>query len=315
MSPDVVTVGETMVLLLAEQPGPLRDVVTFRRFIAGAESNVAVGLQRLGHTSGWISRVGADEFGQAILAHLRGEGVDITRVTIADEAPTGAFFRERQAEGAIEVAYYRRGSAASGLSVRDLDASYISSARYLHLTGILPALSQTAREAAFAAAEIARAAGIPVVFDPNYRRKLWSPAEARTVLRDLASRSDVVLAGSDEAELLTGEPEPEEAARSLLGLGPNVVVVKLGARGALAVSETDSVRATAQCVEVIDPVGAGDSFAAGYLAASLRGLPLAERLRVAGRCGALAATVLGDTGAFRNWEDVSSDEARGSVRR
>src|SRR5919201_131516 len=179
---EVVTLGETMVLLLAEQPGPMREATTFRRHIAGAESNVAVGLSRLGHVSGWVSRVGDDEFGRAVVFRIRGEGVDTSRVMTDPEAPTGLVIRERREVGPVEQVYYRRGSAASRLSPDDVDAAYIAQASFLHLTGITPALSATCREAVFAAAEIAAEAGVRVVLDPNYRSKLWGRDEFRRVV-------------------------------------------------------------------------------------------------------------------------------------
>src|SRR5207245_2245121 len=168
MSLDLVTLGESMVLLLAEQSGPMREAMTFRRYIAGAESNVASGLSRLGHHSGWFSRVGADEFGRAIVFRIRGEGVDTSHVITDPRAPTGIVIRERRDVGPIEQVYYRRGSAASQLSPDDLDESYLTHARFLHLTGITPALSDSCRQTVFAAAEIARGAGVTVVLDPNY---------------------------------------------------------------------------------------------------------------------------------------------------
>src|SRR6266849_6834272 len=184
---DVVTLGESMVLLLAEQPGPMREATTFRRFIAGAESNLAIGLSRLGHAAGWFSRVGDDEFGRAIVFRIRGEGVDTSHVVSDASAPTGLVIRERREVGPIEQVYYRRGSAASRLSPADLDAAYLGRAKYLHLTGITPALSESCRQTVFAAADMARAAGVRVVLDPNYRSKLWDPPEFREVLRSLAS--------------------------------------------------------------------------------------------------------------------------------
>jgi 2-dehydro-3-deoxygluconokinase len=317
VTPEVVTLGESMVLLLAEQTGPLREAVTFRRHIAGAESNVAIGLCRLGHTARWIGRVGDDEFGRAILFRLRGEGVDLSRVIVDDRAPTGLMIRERRDVGPIDVAYYRRGSAASGLSPADLDEAAIRGARALHLTGITPALSLSCRDAAFAAAEIARAAGVQVVLDPNLRLKLWSKEDARATLRDLASKADVLLPGADEAELLTGESDPEAAARALMGLGPWLVVVKTGAEGCLAVSHVGATRSGASPLpRVVDRIGAGDAFAAGFHAGRLRGLPLTETLALANRCGAAATTVPGDLEALPRWEDVGVEtDASQDVRR
>ena len=308
-----------MVLLVAEQAGPLREATTFRRHVAGAESNVAIGLRRLGHTAGWVSRLGDDDFGRAVLFRIRGEGVDTSRVILDAAAPTAVFFRERHIGSQarpIEVVYYRRGSAASRLSVADLDADYIRGARWLHLTGITPALSASCREAVFAAAEIARGAGLPVVLDPNYRSKLWTTDEARRVLRDLASRCDVVLPGLEEAELLTGESQPEAAARQLAASGPRTVVVKLGAQGALAVADDRVIRAPALLLErVVDPVGAGDAFAAGLLAGLLRGLPIEAALDLANRCGAYAMTAPGDMEALPLWHEVAAPWPGLDVRR
>src|SRR5262249_30728240 len=156
-------------------------------------------------------------------------------------------------------------------------APYIQAARVLHLTGITPALSDSCRQTVFAAAEIARAGGVPVVLDPNLRLKLWSAEEARATLRDLAALADVLLPGADEAELLTGESDPVMAARALLELGPQLVVVKVGANGCIAVTESEVIRAPALALaRVVDPVGAGDAFAAGFHVGRFRGFDLAE---------------------------------------
>src|SRR5439155_9881319 len=157
---DVVTFGETMVLFAAAEQGPLRFASTYTRHAAGTESNFAIGLARLGHRVGWFSRVGDDEFGQYIVNTVRGEGVDTSRVIVDPEAPTGVLFKEKRELGPRKIVYYRRGSAASRLAPGDLDGDYIAAARYLHLTGITPALSERARETVFAAAELARARGV-----------------------------------------------------------------------------------------------------------------------------------------------------------
>jgi 2-dehydro-3-deoxygluconokinase len=316
MTLDVVTLGETMVLLLAEQSGPMREATIFSRHIAGAESNLAIGLSRLGHSAGWISRVGDDEFGRAVVFRIRGEGVDTSHVLHDTHASTGMVVRERREAGPIEQVYYRAGSAASRMSAADLDPAYLADARFVHLTGITPALSASCRETVFAAAEMARAAGVTVVLDPNYRSKLWDKTEARSVMRDLAARCDLLLPGMDEAELLTGESDPELAARQLKELGPSMVVVKLGADGALALAGDDIVRVPGTPLErVIDPVGAGDAFAAGFLSGLLRGFTTAAALRLANRCGALAMLSPGDMESLPRWEEVASESTSTDVRR
>jgi 2-dehydro-3-deoxygluconokinase len=316
MSLDLVTLGESMVLLLAEQSGPMREATTFRRYIAGAESNVASGLTRLGHTSGWFSRVGADEFGRAVVFRIRGEGVDTSRVITDPLAPTGIVIRERREVGPIEQVYYRRGSAASRLSPDDLDETYLTQPRFLHLTGITPALSQSCRETVFTAAEVARSAGVSVALDPNYRSKLWDADTFRWVVRDLASRCDILLPGMDEATLLTGETDPVVAARQLRALGPSTVVVKVGANGAIALTDEGQISAPAARLErVIDPVGAGDAFAAGLFAGILRGFSMEAALALANRCGALAMTAPGDMESLPFWDELEIDSSASDVRR
>lgn len=315
-SPDVVTIGEMMVVLVAEQVGALREAATFRRHVAGAEGNVAVGLSRLGCRAGMISRVGDDEFGRAIQFRLRGEAVDVSRLVVDPEASTGVMFRERREVGPTDVIYYRRGSAASRLAPTDLDASYVRGARYLHMSGITPALSASARETVFAAAEMARAAGVQVILDPNMRFKLWTPAEATGVLRDLAARCDMILPGLDEAEMLTGEADPLAAAQNLLGLGPHTVIVKLGPRGAVMVQADGPTWAEATPLQrVVDPVGAGDGFAAGFLAGQLRGLDAPASLALGNRCGSMATTVYSDLEGLPRWEEVAGPAATRDVVR
>jgi 2-dehydro-3-deoxygluconokinase len=315
--PAVVALGETMILFLAQQAGMMREATTFSRHVAGAESNVAVGLCRLGCTAGFISRVGDDEFGKMIVFRLRGEGVDVSQVIADAGAPTGVLFRERRELGPVDVVYYRRGSAASRMSPADLDADYIGQGRYVLLSGITPALSDSCKATVFAAAEIARSKGVTVVVDPNIRLKLWSRETARSVLRDLIGHADIVMPGADEAELLTGETDPVRAAQDLLALGPKQIIVKLGPRGAMAVDADATLEVPGVLLpRVVDPVGAGDAFAAGFLAGNLRGMSLAASLALANRCGAQAMMVPADQEGLPRWEDVVDDTIwAGDVRR
>jgi 2-dehydro-3-deoxygluconokinase len=296
MNPAVVTLGETMVALVADDGLPLDAAVGFRRFVAGAESNVAVGLSRLGHRCRWIGRLGNDAFGRTILRHLRGEGVDV--VAIADPAPTGVLIRDRREAGATEVLYLRRGSAGSRIGPDDIDAGLLQGARWLHLTGITPALSASARGAWNRAAELAVAAGIPICLDPNLRRRLWSDDEARGVLRGLMPMVALLLPGEDELGVLAEGADTAARCASLLAEFTRLehIVVKLGPAGS-AVYGRGGLIATAGAspTRPIDPVGAGDAFAAGCLAGLLDGLPWQAVLDRANRCGAAAVAVPGDT--------------------
>lgn len=298
---DVVTFGETMARLTGQRIGPLRFSPHLNVGIAGAESNLAIGLARLGADVSWTGRVGDDEFGRLIVGALRAEGVT-THGIVDPEAPTGLLVKSKRTGTSTDVVYYRAGSAGSRLSPDDLDEGEIASAGVLHLTGITAALSPTARATCFAAIETAAAAGVPVSLDLNMRRKLWHRDEAAPVLRDLARKATIVFASDDEAHLVVAGETEAELARAIADLGAREVVIKLGARGAVGLSDGVLAIAPVHPVMEVDPVGAGDAFCAGYLHARLTGADLADRLDTGARCGAYAVTVDGD------WEGLPTRE-------
>lgn len=290
----VITFGESMVLMDPDRSGRLEHVHSFEKRIAGAESNVAIALSRLGHRVSWISRLGKDPLGLGIYRGLRGEGVDVSGVIFDETRPTGVYFKERKTYGATGVYYYRAGSAASALTTADLDWEWWQGAQILFVTGITPALSASCREAVFAAVDAAREQGMTVVFDPNYRGKLWSKKEAGPVLRKIAAKSDVVLPGVGEGSLITGSDEPAAIASALRSLGVKQVVVKLGPEGAWYCTPEKEGKVSGFSVQQVDEVGAGDAFAAGYLSGMLDGLVVAESVQRACAMGALAVTGTGD---------------------
>jgi 2-dehydro-3-deoxygluconokinase len=289
----VVTLGETMALLTAEQVGPLRHAKSLRLTIAGAESNLAIGVRRLGVPAAWLGRVGDDEFGELIRSTVAGQQVDTTAI-VDPQAPTGLMIKERRTGTRTRVRYYRSGSAGSRLTPADLDAAPIAAARILHVTGITPALSRTARDTVFAAVASAREHGLLVSVDLNYRRALWDPDQAGAVFRDLVRGADILLATEDEGRLVVDVDTPEKLAAELAALGPAEVLVKLGDQGAAAHIDGRAYPVPPRPVTVLDPVGAGDAFAAGYLASRCRGADAAGRLAAAATAGAFAVTVAGD---------------------
>ncbi|MDX3225922.1 sugar kinase [Streptomyces sp. ME19-01-6] len=307
---DVVCLGESMVTFRPSKPGRLADVPTFSRGIGGAESNVACGLARGGHTARWISRVGGDGFGDHLVAEIAAAGVDVSYVQRDPDRPTGIYFRtagERalvegdEGEGAqplSEVVYYRAGSAASAMSPGLVPRQWAWSGRVLHLTGITPALSADCHT--LMRELTAPAPGRPLVsFDVNYRTALWRGGGAECLL-DLARGCDLVFVGDDEAEAAWGL-RGADAVRAALP-EPAVVVVKQGSAGATAYARQpdggDAVTfEPALDVDVVASVGAGDAFAAGFLSGTLRGLPVADRLRHGHLMAAAALTVPGDLGA------------------
>jgi 2-dehydro-3-deoxygluconokinase len=299
-APEVIAVGEPLIALLAVGPAPLADVEAFSRHVAGAEANMAVGLARLGHTALYVGRVGDDGFGRTIVRRLRGEGVDVSGIVVDAERRTGLMVRERRALGPSEVIYYRAGSAGSTLGRADIDAfsAAFVGARWLHITGITPALSDSAHEAVLRAVDLARASDVRVSFDINLRRRLWSDEAAAARLHPIAVGADLVFGDADELAVVAGvAPSPDglDAARALRAGGSGSVIIKRGAAGATLVGEGEPVNAPAvRVARVVDTVGAGDAFCAGYLAALLDGLDAAAALRWGNGCAAAVLSVEGD---------------------
>lgn len=291
---EVVTLGEVMVLFWPARQEPLAVANLYERSFGGAEGNFAIALARLGHRVRWISRLGDDVFGRYVRSELQREGV-VVEAPSDRAAPTAVFFKERVLAGPRRVLYYRRGSAASRLAPGDFQPSHVAGARLLHVTGITPALSPSCAAAVSRAIDLARAAGALVSVDPNVRLQLWpSPAACGAALRALAARADILLLGHEDAAVLypgLSEHAVIEAARAD---GASTVALKLGERGAIGVTGAERAQVVAYPVEVVDTVGAGDGFDAGFVAGILRGLSLERSLALAARVGAGAVAVAGD---------------------
>ena len=296
---DVALFGEAMLLLVADRPGPLENAQAFHKRTAGAETNVAIGLSRLGLQVGWASRLGTDSMGRALLAAMQAEGIDCSHVICDPTQRTGFQFKGRVTDGSDPpVEYHRKGSAASRMGPADVDEAWLRSARHLHATGVFAAISDTSLQAALKTMDVMRAAGRTISFDTNLRPTLWASTEAmRHWINELAARADWVLPGIEEGLLLTGDGTPEGVARFYRERGAKLVVVKLGAEGAYYDSDVAGTgRVDGFPVkEVIDTVGAGDGFAAGVVSALLEGRGVPEAVRRGAWIGARAVQVLGDT--------------------
>ena len=288
--PDVVTLGEGLIVLDPDTAGPLRSVAGFVRHFGGAEVNVAVALSRLGHRSAWAGGLGDDEFGHALLAFLRGERVEVGGVRLDPEAPTGLYLKERRALGRLQVHYYRAGSAASRLRYDDLDVDGLLRARVLHLTGITPVLSDAGADLTERLTAAAAERGVTLSFDANVRWRLLGDRDPRALLGGLLERADLVFCSDEEAEGLLGTRDP----RALAALGREQTVVVHSDRGAFAVEPSGVTHAQGHEVRALDTVGAGDAFVAGFLSGRLRGWDTAGCLALANACGACAVTVPGD---------------------
>jgi 2-dehydro-3-deoxygluconokinase len=267
--PEVVLLGEALVAFLAVDGLPLRDAVSYRRTVVGAEFNVAAGLTRLGHPVLFCGRTGQDALGQVVRDAARGRGVRLHGAT--DPAPTAVLVRDLSGDRPMEVAYARSGSAGSRLSVDDLPGPALEHARLLHVSGITATLSATAHEATVGAVEQLRSHDGAVSFDPNVRRRLMDPTQARLQMLPLVDHATILLTGADELAWLSDRSSPADGAAWAIDRGVAVVVVKDGVRGAWASDGVSTWSAPALPVRAVDPVGAGDGFAAGFLSGLLRG--------------------------------------------
>ncbi|MGY4925029.1 sugar kinase [Streptomyces sp. 900105755] len=300
----VVCLGETMAALAPDPPRPLAEAGQLRLSVAGAESNVAMYLADHGVPVHWLSAVGDDPLGRRVCAAVAAAGVDVTRVRTDPHRPTGLLLKNPGPAG-TGVHYYRAGSAASALGPDLLDGEPVRSAALLHLTGITPALSASCR------ALVTRALDTPaaerpyaVSFDVNHRAALWPDGTAPTVLRALADRADVAFVGLDEAQQLWDADLTVTDLRDLLP-GPRILVVKDGARAATALTGEGACTVPALRTAVVEPVGAGDAFAAGFLAGLLRAEPMPRALRLGHLTAVSALGVTGDHGPLPEATDIA----------
>ena len=278
MTADIVCIGETMALVAPDPPVPLAAATSLVLSHGGAESNVAAWLAGLGSAAHWCGRVGADPLGQRILRDLDAAGVGTGSAVVDNRAPTAVFFKD-PGPHATTVWYYRSGSAGSRLDSDDVDRALALRPRLVHLSGVTPALSGSCAQAVEHAVRRSRELGITVSFDVNYRPALWPGARAAAArLHALAVQADIVFVGLDEAATLWGATTETEIRSQLRQ--PPTLIVKDGPRQATGFHQDQLTRVPALGVEVAEPVGAGDAFAAGWLRGWLLGLAPIQCLRL-----------------------------------
>jgi 2-dehydro-3-deoxygluconokinase len=284
----LLAVGETMAVVAPTTAVALADADTFRLDAGGAESNVAAHVAALGHPAAWFSHLGDDAIGRRVAGQVARRGVDVARVVLDPRHHTGLYVKDPGSG----VRYYRAGSAAAHLDVPDADALDLDGVALVHVSGITAAISASAAAFLDRLIDRARSAGVRVSFDVNHRAPLWSADDAAAPLEALARRADIVFTGRDEAETLWGDRTAEDVRARF----PDVeqLVVKDGDVGATLFAGTGSVFVPSLRVEVVEPVGAGDAFAGGYLAAYLSGADADQRLRQGHDRAALALVTTGD---------------------
>jgi len=300
---DVVTFGETMALFSTNEGKGLEFANKMDKSFGGAESNTAIGLARLGHHVGWFGNLGQDPLGLSILKTIRGEQVDVSKAKLVEGQSTGVMLRDI-VRGNLSVYYYRKHSAASMMMPDDLDPEYIAQSKIMHITGITPALSTSCLEFTRKAIQIAKNNGVKVSFDPNLRLKLWNIEQARPILLELAADADYFLPGMDELKLLYGTEDHNVIFEQISHLQALTVIKSYHNQNVMIEKGRIHWLPFAKIENVIDPVGAGDGFCAGFLSGMLRGFTVEKAVNIAALIGSLVVQAAGDWEALPTWRQV-----------
>lgn len=302
---DVVTIGDAMIALNPTMKGPMRFVHNFEKKVGGAELNFAIGCARLGLKAGWISRLGNDEFGKYILHFVRGEGIDTSHVKMVDNYPTSVYFKEILEDGTGRNFYYRNQSPILTLNLQSIDEEYIKSAKVLHISGVFSAIHEDNPKIIHHAIQIAKENNVLVSLDPNIRLKLWDKERAKEVLLSFLPKVDIFLTGVEEAEILFGTSDAIKIIEICKSFGITSIAVKKGEDGSIAyhngaIVEADAIKAS----KVVDTVGAGDGFDAGFIYGVLQKWPLDRIVKISNTIGSMVVSVSGDNEGLPELEDV-----------
>ena len=301
----LITVGETMAVLTPDRNGPLRYAPNFRPYIAGSESNVAIGAAKLGVSTEWFSRLGDDEFGHLIRGKILAEGVECGNVIFDSGHPTGIMFKEIGPRD-TKVFYYRSGSAASRLCPSDLDRLSVKGAEIVYMTGITPVLSESCRDTVEELYGRAMRENVMIAFDPNIRKKLWKGIDHIPFLRSLVLKSDIVLTGLSEAMEIFQAETTEDIIETIFREGrAKHIAIKDGGKGALVTDGNRVVNLPPFPCRPVETVGAGDGFNAGFLAGIIKGEKIEKAGFMGSVCGAMATQTAGD---YEGYPDAAQME-------
>ena len=302
----VLTIGDAMITMNPLSTGPLRYVTTFERKVGGAELNFAIGCARLGLHTKWVSRLGNDEFGRVIYNFARGEGVDVSEVKFVEGHPTSLNFKEIREGGDGKTFYYRLNSPILTLESEDISDGILEGVDIIHLTGVYLAIDPQNLRIVKKLIELAKKKGVPISFDPNIRLKLWTIEEARAIYEKILPHVDILLTGLDEIRLITGKDSNEELAQVAMHYNIKDFVIKDGANGSKLYRNNQWHSAEAFSVNVVDTVGAGDGFDAGYIYGFVNGFKPDELLKFANGIGAIVTTVSGDNEGLPYLDEVKA---------
>lgn len=301
---EFVTIGEPLVVFASQElDRPLAEVTDFKKFLAGAELNVAVGLARLGHETAYVSQVGQDSLGDFICDELMKTGVGADFVEKRADYPTGFYLKEKVSSGDPQVEYFRKGSSASHFDLENLEKVDWSTFKVAHLSGIMAAISQEGWSAVQQILTDQSVTDTLTVFDPNLRPALWSSEKVMIDrLNELAKHAKLILPGISEGKLLTGLSAPSDIADFYLNQSEitQIVIIKNGSQGAYIKNkkgEAFSIESY-KVDQVVDTVGAGDGFAVGLISGLLDNEPLEQAVQRACAIGAFAVQSAGDNDGY-----------------
>ena len=309
MKSGLILVGEPMGLLIAQSEGSLDSVSGYSLAVAGAEFNVAVGTARLEHKVSYMTKLGNDPFGKRIIKVLEDNKIGSEFVSFSTDKPTGFMLKGRTSHGDPDIFYFRKGSAASTLSEDDVEKIDMSAYTNIHLTGILPALSEDTKKATFKLIKKAKKQGLYISFDPNLRPQLWKSQEDMIkTINELASYADLVLPGQAEGKILMGSDDAKEINDFYLNNGAKICVTKCGSKGALvSTKDGESYMVEGYKVEkVVDTVGAGDGFATGVITGLMENLSLKDAVKRGTAIGAIQVMSRGDNEGLPTREQLSN---------
>ncbi|KRM36276.1 2-dehydro-3-deoxygluconokinase [Agrilactobacillus composti DSM 18527 = JCM 14202] len=308
---EFLTIGEPISLFASEDvDASLKDAVHFHKFLAGAEVNVAVGVSRLGHSAEYITRLGADPFGDFIADQLAKNNIGTDYIDTTPDYWTAFQLKDRVSKGDPSIFYFRKGSAAAHFDKAVLDKIDFSDVKFAHLSGIFPAISDQALDAFKYLIQLLHDHEIRTTFDPNLRPQLWATKEKMVqTINALAAEAEIILPGISEGEILMGSRDPEAIADFYLQQSDftQTVVVKVGPEGAY-VKQKNGDSYTVQgfkVAKVVDTVGAGDGFALGLVTALIEGKSLRDAVIRGNAVGAFAVQAPGDNDGYPTPEQLA----------
>lgn len=307
MRVQVVSLGELLVEIMREKVDqPLGVAGTFvGPFASGAPAIFIDAVARLGVNCGFIGTVGEDDFGRLIVERLERDGVDTTYIRSLSDYTTGVAFVTYFGDGSRKFIYHLSRAASGKIDKDQVGSDYLSKVKYLHLMGSSLSINEECRKACYKAVRIVKEAGGKISFDPNLRPELLGIEKIREISEPILSSCEVVLPSEEEAKMLAGTKDAEDACQKLLEYGPEIVALKRGEKGSWIFTAKDKIEVASFPVKEIDPTGAGDCFDAGFVVGLLREWPLEKVARFANAVGALAVTKKGPMEGAPTLEEVN----------